>query len=144
MTDVTGAGSESPTIRISAAVSSDRGDRVYDAACDEAGSVSVVRTGPTGVDALEPLVLATDGGRTAFVYSSSPSTARELAGELESGTVPTTRADAVVEHDPDVSSLPVPETGPLSVGRRHVLGPCGWVDPLEPVDYPLRSSDRTA
>lgn len=144
MTDATEAGRRSPIIRISAAVSSDRGDRVYDAARDGSGSVPVVRTGPTGVDALEPLVLATDGGRTAFVYSPSPSTVRELAGELESGTVPAIHADAVVEHDPDVSSLPVPETGPLAVGRRRVLGPCGWVDPLEPADYPLRSSDRTA
>jgi len=142
MTDVTGTVDRSPVVRISADVTADRGDRVYAAARDATDSVPIVRTGPTGSRKLEPLVLATDGGRTAFFYSASPSDARELATELESGTFPASHADAIVEHDPDTLSLPVPETGPLSVGHRRVLGPCGWIDPLEPADYALCSTEQ--
>ncbi|NUB93817.1 NADH dehydrogenase FAD-containing subunit [Haloterrigena sp. SYSU A121-1] len=144
MTNERGAVGQSPVVRVSAVIAADRGDRVYAAARDAAASVSVVRTGPTGVDELEPLVLATDDGRTAFFRSPSPSTARGLVTEFESNGLPTSRADATVDHDPDATSLPVPETGPLAAGRRLVLGPCGWVDPLDPADYTLCSTERDA
>lgn len=144
MTDETGAVCRSPIIRVSAGARVNGDDPIYSAARAAADSVPVVRTGPTGIGELEPLLLATDGGRTAFFYSPSPSTARELAAKLDSSRLPTARADAVVEHDPDRLSLPIPDTGPLSVGRRYVLGPCGWVDPYEPADYELRSTERNA
>ncbi|WP_129116195.1 NADH-ubiquinone oxidoreductase-F iron-sulfur binding region domain-containing protein [Halegenticoccus tardaugens] len=142
MTVVSGSVRCSPIVRVSAEIGASRGDHVYAAARDAAGSVPVVRTGPTGIVELEPLLLATDGERTGFFYSPAPSTARKLAAELDSSGLPVDRADAVVEHDRDAPSLPVPDTGPLSVGHRRVLGPCGWVDPLEPTDYELRSTEQ--
>ncbi|GCF15332.1 hypothetical protein Harman_32670 [Haloarcula mannanilytica] len=120
------------------------GDRVLTAARDTADSVPVVRTGPTGITAMSPLLLLTSDGRTAFYGDPSPSAVRELVGELEGGTVPTAAADAVVDHDPDTTTLPVPENGPLSTGQRHVLGPCGWAAPLHPADWSFVSTDQTA
>ncbi|MDF9748523.1 NADH-ubiquinone oxidoreductase-F iron-sulfur binding region domain-containing protein [Natrinema salsiterrestre] len=144
MTDHTGVIGGPPIVRVSAAVAADRGDRISTAARDAADSVRVVRTGPTGIAELEPLVLATDGGLTGFFHSPSPSTVRDLVTELESGEVPTARADAIVEHDADTRSLPIPDNGPLSTGHRLVLGPCGWVDPLDPADYALSPTERDA
>jgi len=104
---------------------------VVDAARETAGTVPVVRTGPTGVDAVEPLLMATAEGRTALFPGASPETSRTVVDALEDGDLHTTGA-TVVEHDPERSTLPVPSTGPLSVGRREALGPCGWVDPSDP------------
>ncbi|RQH02558.1 NADH-ubiquinone oxidoreductase-F iron-sulfur binding region domain-containing protein [Natrarchaeobius oligotrophus] len=144
MTDEPGAVRRSPVVRVAADVSSQRADRVCAAARDAATSVPVVRTGPTGVDDLEPLLLATDGGRTALFSDPSPSAVSDLVIEFESDGVPVAAADATVDHDPDASALATPETGALSVGCRRVLEPCGWVDPLEPTDYALRSDERHA
>jgi len=119
-------------------------DRVLTAARTAADSVPVVKTGPTGHTAMTPLVMLTHDGQTAFYGDPSPSAVRDHVAELESGTVPTTNADAVAEHDPDTASLPVPDSGPLSVGRRSVLGPCGWLAPLQPADWLFVSTDRTA
>ncbi|MFC7212583.1 NADH-ubiquinone oxidoreductase-F iron-sulfur binding region domain-containing protein [Saliphagus sp. GCM10025334] len=139
-----GAVGRTPIIRISAALTAGRGDRLCDAARNAADSLPVVRTGPTGIQELNPLVLATDGGRTALFFSPSQSTVHELTVELETNGLPTVDADAVVDHEPDVRTLPIPETGPLSVGHRRVLGPCGWIDPLVPTDYPLYSTELDA
>lgn len=92
----------------------------------------------------DPLVLATKGGRTSFFASPEVSSVREVVAELESGKLPTAGAEAVVEHDPETATLPVPTDGPLAVGQRQVLGPCGWVDPLDPTEYRLHSPDRDA
>ncbi|WP_137284678.1 NADH-ubiquinone oxidoreductase-F iron-sulfur binding region domain-containing protein [Halorussus salinisoli] len=142
MTNVTGAVGRSPVVRVSADVTAARGDRVFNAARDVADSIPVVRTGPTGILALEPLVLATEGERTTFFASPRPSTVRDLVEDFESEGLPTDDADAVVEHDPEVASLPVPSDGPLSVGERRTLGPCGWVDPLDPTEHTLVSTER--
>ncbi|WP_247004113.1 NADH-ubiquinone oxidoreductase-F iron-sulfur binding region domain-containing protein [Halosolutus gelatinilyticus] len=144
MTNETGVARRSPVVRVAADVATDRADRVYAAARDATDSVPVVRTGPTGIDELEPLILATGGGRTAFFQSPPPSVARDLITEIASCGLPISRADAIVEHDPEAQSLPIPETGPLATGRRLVLGPCGWVDPLEPADYTLCSTEHDA
>lgn len=142
MTNVTGAGGRSPVVRVSAGVTAARGDHVFAAARDAADSIPIVRTGPSGVVDLEPLVLATEGEQTAIFASPSPSTVRDLVTAFESTGLPTDRADTVVEHDSETASLPVPTDGPLSVGRRRVLGPCGWIDPLDPTEYTLISPER--
>ncbi|EMA05569.1 NADH-quinone oxidoreductase subunit F [Haloarcula vallismortis] len=143
MTQETTALAHSTAVRVSTDGRSQSGDRVRSAARAAAGSVPVVRTGPTGITAATPLVMISSDGRTAFYGDPSPAAVRDLVDELESGTVPTADADAVVEHDPDTASLPVPERGSLSVGRRDVLGPCGWVAPLEPADWSFVSAEQT-
>ncbi|MFU1783510.1 NADH-ubiquinone oxidoreductase-F iron-sulfur binding region domain-containing protein [Haloarcula japonica] len=143
MTQETTALGRSTAVRVSTDGRSQSGDRVHSAARAAADSVPVIRTGPTGITAATPLVMITSSGRTAFYGDPSPATVRDLVEELEEGTVPTADADAVVEHDPEAASLPVPESGPLSVGRRDVLGPCGWVAPLEPADWSFVSTAQT-
>ncbi|GGK73214.1 NADH-ubiquinone oxidoreductase-F iron-sulfur binding region domain-containing protein [Haloarcula sebkhae] len=144
MPQETTALAHSTVVRVSTDGRSQRGDRVRSAARAAADSVPVVRTGPTGITATTPLVMITSNGRTAFYGDPSPATVRDLVDELEAGTVPTADADAVAEHDPETASLPVPERGPLSIGRRDVLGPCGWVAPLEPADWSFVSPEQTA
>ena len=113
-----------PSIRVTA----DTPDRpAVIEAIEDAVDVSVRRVGPAGTPS--PLGLYTAGGRTAIHTDPQPESASQAAVALESGALPTDEAHAVVEHDPDTSVLPVPESGPLSIGIRRVLGPCGWVDP---------------
>ena len=140
MTSQTGAVGRSPVVR----VATSDGEQVVTAAREASDSVPVVRTGPTGIAASDPLVAATDGGRTAFFEAAPHSTARSVAASLADGEFPADDADAVVEHDPGVETLSAPDAGPLSVGRRAVLGPCGWVDPLSPGDLPPASAERSA
>lgn len=142
MTADTGAVGRSAVVRVAIGVAGD--DAVASAAREAASSVPVVRTGPTGIVDWEPLLLGTVSGRTAFVADPAPSTVRDVVEAVEDGSVPTAGTDAVVEHDPDTASLPVPDDGPLAVGRRAVLGPCGWVDPLDPAERPFVSAETSA
>jgi NADH-quinone oxidoreductase subunit F len=144
MTQETTALAHSTVVRVSTDEWPASGDRTLTAARAAADSVPVVRTGPTGITAATPLVMVTSDGRTAFYTDPPPAAVRDLVDEIEAGTVPTADANAVVEHDPDMASLPVPERGPLSVGRRDVLGPCGWVAPLDPADWSFVSAERSA
>ena len=140
MTSQTGTVGRSPVVR----VATSDGEQVVTAAREPSDSVPVVRTGPTGIEGSDPLVAATDGGRTALFEAAAPSTARRAAASLADGDFPTGEPDAVVEHDPGTRTLPAPDAGPLSVGRRAVLGPCGWVDPLDPDDLQVHSDERSA
>ncbi|ELZ14477.1 Respiratory-chain NADH dehydrogenase domain 51 kDa subunit [Haloterrigena salina JCM 13891] len=142
MTD-TRAVERSTVLRVATDPTADR-ETAYETARSTADAVPVVRTGPTGIDAVEPLVLATVDGRTAFHPDPDRSTVADVVAALEDGDLLPDDATAVVEHDPETRSLPAPERGPLSVGRRDVLGPCGWVNPLVPEDYDLVSTDRDA
>lgn len=144
MTHENNAIGHSTVVRVSTDSRVAHSERVLTAARDAADSVPVVRTGPAGITAETPLVMATIDGQTAFYANPSPSVARDVVTELESGTVPTTDADAVTEHDPETVSLPVPDTGPLSVGRRSLLGPCGWVNPVAASDWSFVSPEQTA
>uniref|UniRef100_A0A7D6CTV0 NADH dehydrogenase FAD-containing subunit n=1 Tax=Natrinema zhouii TaxID=1710539 RepID=A0A7D6CTV0_9EURY len=94
-----------------------------------ADTVDVLEVGSTGVRALEPLVLVTIEGRTAYYPRPSPSQTRTIVERAESGSVGADDAEWVVEHAADVETLPIPSDGPLAVGTRRVLGGCGWVDP---------------
>jgi NADH-quinone oxidoreductase subunit F len=118
--------------------------RVLRGARTAADSITVLRTGPTGVGEYDPLVLATSEGRTAFFASPEESSVRDLVAELEVGELPTEGADAVVDHGPGTATLPTPTNGPLAVGERKVLGLCGWVDPLDPEAVQLQSPDGDA
>ncbi len=100
----------------------------------EATDVPIRSVGPTGADALEPLLSVSREGRTAFVTACTPSKAQSVARELDDG-LPTGVADAVVDHDEEMETLPVPGLPPLDTGTRSVLGRCGWVRPADPDDY---------
>jgi NADH-quinone oxidoreductase subunit F len=117
-----------PTIRVSA----DTPDRTAVLEAAEAaaeGTVSVLSVGPTGSPS--SLGLCTIDGTTAFHATPTPEEAFDLVTALAAGGVSTDAADAVVEHDPEIKTLPVPDSGPLSVGTRQILGPCGWIAPTE-------------
>ena len=140
MTRQKGAVGRSPVVR----VATSDGEDVVVAARAASESVPVIRTGPTGIAESDPLVMATLDGRTAFFADASGAEAEDVVAEMVDGELPTDGADAVVEHEPGTETLPVPDAGPLSVGRRAVLGPCGWVDPLEPTERPFLSAERSA
>ncbi|QIB73257.1 NADH dehydrogenase FAD-containing subunit [Halogeometricum borinquense] len=123
-----------PVVRV-AGGSSHRTDvsAVVDAAKEATETATVRETGPTGADALEPLLLVTMANKTAFYATPSLDTVRNVIHAAESGKsvdALADGADAIVESDG--TRLPVPDEGPLRVGRRRVLGRCGWVDPTEP------------
>lgn len=107
---------------------------VFHVAHDAAESALVVEVGSTGVNGLSPLVLATHEGKTAFVPRCTPERAQSVVTALDNGMLPDD-GEAVVEHDPDTATLPIPQTGPLSVGSRHVLASCGWSVPASVADY---------
>ncbi|WP_226481719.1 NADH-ubiquinone oxidoreductase-F iron-sulfur binding region domain-containing protein [Natrinema amylolyticum] len=144
MTDITPAVERSPVLRIATDPTTTGRETAYETARSIADSVPVVRTGPTGTTAFDPLVLATVDGRTAFHPDPDREAIANIVSALETGELLSDDAAAVVEHEPETRSLPVPETGPLAAGRRDVLGPCGWVNPLAPSDYDLVSPERDA
>lgn len=97
---------------------------------------TVVEVGSTGVPAIEPLVMVTKGGQTAFHVQCSSERVEEIvsnAAETDDGT--TGGPDAIVDHDPDTTRLPTPQLPGLGVGVRHVLGACGWRRPANPADF---------
>ena len=121
---------EETVIRVAAGSRSRRRKRrALEEIRSSAEDVPIVETGPTGVPALEPLVCFTRDDRTAFYPGSVTGRLESLVETFERGEFPTEDAIAVVEHEPAPSSLPTPDDGPLAVGRRRVLGRCGWIDP---------------
>lgn len=95
----------------------------------------VVDVGSTGVPAVEPLVMVTRDGRTAFHARCSPERVDAIASELTDEHSLADTADAVVEHDPGTTTLPAPELSGLDAGVRRVLGGCGWRRPTNPEDH---------
>ncbi|OYR43522.1 NADH-ubiquinone oxidoreductase-F iron-sulfur binding region domain-containing protein [Halorubrum sp. Hd13] len=140
MSRQTGAVGRSPVVRMA---TSDGEDAVA-AARAASESVAVVRTGPTGIGESDPLVMATVDGRTAFFAGPTDAGVEDVVSTVAGGELPTDGADTVIEHEPGTETLPVPDAGSLSVGRRAVLGPCGWVDPLDPTERPFLSAERSA
>jgi len=117
-------------VRVSGAVGAPDGE-VVAAATAAATDITVLPVGPTGLDALSPLVTATVDGTTRFYEACSPAAARAVVEAAEAGDLASTDADAVVEHDPETDSFSPPEDGPLTVGRRRVTADCGWVAPAD-------------
>ncbi|QCJ47396.1 NADH-ubiquinone oxidoreductase-F iron-sulfur binding region domain-containing protein [Haloprofundus sp. MHR1] len=116
-------------VRICVGSAGDDARATAEAARAAADDVRVVDTGPTGVGGDAPLVLATRRGETTFYRGCGPERVTRVVEALEGGEVEP--GDATVEHDAERRTLPVPEDGPLSVGRRRVLARCGWVDPVD-------------
>lgn len=107
----------------------ERGRKVLQTAQAAASEVNVLEVGSTGFYGLEPLVLVTRDGRTAYYPHPSTERVRSLMERAESGSIGEDDPAWVVEHDPDVEALPLPPDGPLAVGTRRILGRCGWTDP---------------
>lgn len=115
---------EGPVVRIA-------GREVPAPDTDIDGTVAVV--GSTGVPAVEPLVAVTRGRRTAFYTRCSPERVAEIVSSVDDGEVGD--PDAVVDHDPETTRLPVPDLPGLWTGTRTVLGACGWRRPASPEDH---------
>ena len=117
-------------IRVAAAMDSIAADEVATAAGED-DAVTVLRTGPTGIDRYEPLVMATIDGETAFHASVDAPEAIEIASMAARGELRHETAVVVATHGADRRGLPQPDRGPLSVGERRVLTHCGWMPPLD-------------
>ncbi|MFC7076908.1 NADH-ubiquinone oxidoreductase-F iron-sulfur binding region domain-containing protein [Haloarcula halophila] len=105
--------------------------------------VTVAAVGPSGAPAIEPLVSVTQGGQTTFHTRCSADELRELTAGLDDG-LPTDLADAVVDHDPSATSLPVPDLAGLDAGTRRVTGGWGWRRPTDPDDHEAAGGFVTA
>ncbi|MUV58957.1 hypothetical protein [Halogeometricum sp. CBA1124] len=104
---------EGPVVRV-AAGSTHRADAsaVAEAAREAAETTTVRETGPTGAEALEPLLLVTTAEGTAFHARPSPDAVADAVAAAEDGTAGD-GADAFVaaaDHG-DESALPRPRTG---------------------------------
>lgn len=99
----------------------------------ERDDVPVVAVGSTGVRALEPLVVATHEGASAFVTNADADAVVAAADALGDGALPD-GADARVEHDETPDTLPVPSLDGFT-DDRSVLARCGWTDPRDADDY---------
>jgi len=140
----TGVECNTPVIRVSADAARVNYEPVMTAVRDATDTISVRRTGPSGIAGNGPLFIASLERRTAFFHDPPLSRIPQLVKSIECGRLPTDDADAVVKHDPQTTTLPLPDTGPLSVGHRLVLGPCGWVNPLDPAQHTFVSTSTTA
>ena len=108
------------------------------AASNATGEVPVVTVGQTGATAIEPLLLATLEGETAFVPRCEPDDARRITEALADGELPRDDATTVVEHDPETPTLPTIDDPWFDMGERRVLEACGWVDPTSEDEYLAR------
>ena len=125
-----------PAVRI--AVGGDTrttGEELLRSVRETSASVMVAEVGATGLRGLEPLVLATLDGETAFLPRCSVERAQSAVEALDDGSLPTDGAVAVVEHEPGIGRLPTPSDGPLAAGERTVLSACGWAMPTSVEDY---------
>lgn len=125
-------------VRVSGPLEDDDAERVARAAREAADAVPVARTGPSGHGVL---LLATVDGETAIHRNPSTEVVRETVTAVEAGDL---AGGDTVAHAPDATGLPLPEGGPLAVGTRSVLAPCGWLDPLAPGEWPFLAAEDDA
>ncbi|WP_435077716.1 NADH-ubiquinone oxidoreductase-F iron-sulfur binding region domain-containing protein [Halococcus sp. AFM35] len=126
----------SPAVRVAAGSDSyTEGQELLSAEQESGTAIRTVMVGSTGFEDLEPLVLATLDGETAFFPRCSTEQVQAVVAELDDGTLPTDRAVAVAEHESGTATLPIPDDGPLGVGDRNVLSGCGWAVPTSIADY---------
>lgn len=127
---------ETPAVRVSASSENrQQGLELLDVIDESNTSVTASEVGSTGHVSLEPLVMASREERTAFFSRPPIERVETMVRTLDNGSVPTDDAMAVVEHDLGTTIVPTPETGPLGVGSRRVLGGCGWLVPTSIEDY---------
>lgn len=130
-------------LRVAAAPADPDREALLEAARGAGEEVEIVATGSTGQSAMEPLVLATVDGRTAFLPTPGEEAVRAAVDSVAGGDLPES-APYVVDHETGTKALPVPDDGPFAVGQRRVIGSCGWLNPLAPEDWDLRSTDADA
>jgi NADH-quinone oxidoreductase subunit F len=136
---------ESPAVRVSTGSEThSQGQELLNAERGPDTSVSMAAVGPTGFTDLEPLVLATLDGETAFFSRCGTEQVGEIVAELDDGTLPTDDALAVTEHESATAELPIPDTEPFGVGDRTVLSASGWAVPTSIEDYRADGSSITA
>lgn len=133
MSERRGAIGESPTVRVCRSATNQPSE-LLESAREIAESTHVVEVGPLGFPRFDPLVIVTSDGQSAFHPNTSRSDVEALVETVENGELPTDGAHAVVSHDPETTTLPIPEEGPLSVGERTALARCGWVEPASVED----------
>jgi len=98
--------------------------------------VRVHEVGSTGVRALEPLVMVTVNGETAFHADCSTAELETIVASVSEGSdIRVAGPDAIAEHGPEPTELPAVDLAGLSVGSRRVLGGAGWRRPTEPADH---------
>ncbi|QLC34975.1 NADP oxidoreductase (plasmid) [Halarchaeum sp. CBA1220] len=97
------------------------------------GDVPVAAVGSTGVRALEPLLVATHDGESAFVANADAGDVEAAVAALGDGDLPD-GADARVSHGDTPTSLPAPDLDGFA-GDRAALARCGWIDPRDPEAY---------
>lgn len=125
-----------PAVRVAAGEGDlPRRDELLEAGRGVEAAVAVAGVGSTGFSDLEPLVLATLGGETAFLTDQGTDDVRTVVEALDDGTLSREGALAIVDHDAETEALPVPEDGPLAVGTRDVLSSCGWAIPTNLAEY---------
>lgn len=96
----------------------------------------VVNVGSTGIPAVEPLVMVTLGGKTAFHTQCQPERIEEIVSSVgETDDVTTADPEAVVDHEPNKARFPTPQLSGLNAGVRDVLGACGWRRPTDSSDH---------
>lgn len=105
---------------------------LVEAARDASADVPVLTTGQTGLDLLEPLMICTHEGKTAFYPKPGVEQVTTVVEAVNEGRIATDEARFVANHKPGIMRLPTVENAPLSVGCRQVLASCGWVDPVDP------------
>ncbi|WP_435194661.1 NADH-ubiquinone oxidoreductase-F iron-sulfur binding region domain-containing protein [Natronomonas sp. EA1] len=138
MSSVDGPSTDARAVRVSAPFDSTAADRVARAARETAADTPVVRTGPSGAGVL---LLATADGETVVHRHPEAATVREVVRAVEAGNP---LPGETITHDPDTTTLPVPSEGPLAVGTRRLLAPCGWRDPLDPTAWTFVSTTENA
>jgi NADH-quinone oxidoreductase subunit F len=127
---------DSPAVRVSVgSANQSQGQELLSAGREPETSVTMAAVGSTGFADLEPLVLATLDGETAFFSRCSTQQVEEIVAELDDGALPTDEAMAVVEHESGTATLPIPDDGPFGVGDRNVLAAAGWAVPTSIEDH---------
>jgi NADH-quinone oxidoreductase subunit F len=127
---------DSPAVRVSAGGGNhSQGQELLTAERGLDTSVTMAGVGSTGFTDLEPLVLATLDGTTAFFSRCSTEQRETIVEELDAGTLPTDDAMAVADHELGTVKLPIPDDGPFGVGDRNVLAASGWAVPTSVKDY---------
>jgi NADH-quinone oxidoreductase subunit F len=135
---------EDPVVRVSAGgTNQPEGRELLHTARELDTSVTVAEVGSTGLVGLEPLVMGTLDGKTAFFPQCPIERIRTITEELDDGSLTTDDAMAVTEHDPETTTLPMTDDGPLGVGDRVVLRACGWMVPTSFEDYQSIRSTET-
>ncbi len=93
----------------------------------------VIVAGSTGHPGVEPLVVLTRDTESRFLPNATEADLRRAVDVASDGTLPDGEWSS--EHDPGPGTLPVPDSGPLSVGTRQASARCGWADPTDAEAY---------